>query len=126
MRLLTVLATLVHGMPEDASVTLTAAWLRSVLESEKRVTDSRGELLTLPEVAASVNRSVSTVRSWCGSGRIEGAFRLNGREWRVPAESLRRFLEAQQHPGCPIPPSKESGADLGAWRQLRARGGGSP
>ena len=123
MSLFTVLEALVHGMPEDASVTLTAAWLRRVLEAEKSVTASRNELLTLPEIAASVGRSVSTVRSWCGSGRIEGAFRLNGREWRVPAESLEQFLEAQQHPGCRTAPSKELGADLGAWRQLRARGG---
>ncbi len=51
--------------------------------------------MTLDEVASEVGRAVSTVRTWCNSARIAGAYRLNGRDWRVPQAALRKFLDAQ-------------------------------
>ena len=39
---------------------------------------------------------MSTVRTWANSGKLEGAFRLNGRDWRVPASTLKKYLAGQQ------------------------------
>ena len=85
-------------------------WLQTLADSEalvpatevlKRLPDAATQSheaagdLTLAEMAAEVGRAVSTVRSWCNSKRIAGAYRLNGRDWRIPRTALRRFLDDQ-------------------------------
>ena len=73
--------------------------------------------LTLPEVADRVGRAQSTVRSWCSRGLLVGAYRLNGRDWRVPPAALDAFLEAQGTQSSATPPTGPLGiTDLSAWR----------
>lgn len=111
------LASVVEGMPEGASVSLPVDWIRSLLEEEPEA--GVPELLDLEEVAEIVGRAVSTVRTWCNTGELEGAFKLRGREWKVPREALRRFLEEQ---GSERPDPTPSGpVDLGSWRTQRER-----
>lgn len=51
--------------------------------------------LTAAEIARAHGRTPAAVRSWCRRGLLVGAYRLNGREWRVPRAALRDFLEGQ-------------------------------
>ena len=72
---------------------------------------------TIPEAATIAKRSASTVRSWCASGELEGAYRFRSREWRIPPSALERFLEQQREGKRP---ARDSGpVDLGSWRQHR-------
>ncbi len=66
---------------------------------------------TIVELAARLHRSPSTIRGWCEHGRFDGAFKLNGRDWRIPQASVDEFLN-QQRGHRPAP-------ELGAWRAVR-------
>jgi hypothetical protein len=109
------LVQLLAELPDGAL--LPVGWLRAQLGAEpaERLAD-----LTLSEVAALQNRSISTVRTWCGSGALEGAYRLNNREWRVPPAALRRFLDRQS--AKKVPPTSAPTTDLSEWRR-HIRGG---
>jgi excisionase family DNA binding protein len=79
--------------------------------------------LTVPQVAAQLRRGVSTVRTLCANGAIPGAYKLNRRDWLIPAAGLTAFLEQQQmspNPGPEAPPmpQRRRPVDLGAWRRL--------
>ncbi len=93
MRLARDLAMAVEGIPDGGSVTLPVAWLRERLEGaeEDVVVD-----LTVEQVSEKLGRSPSTVRNWLGAGEIPGAYRLKGREWRIPPAALERFLDKQR------------------------------
>jgi excisionase family DNA binding protein len=112
------------GMPEEAAVSLPVVWLRARLQEEAREGGGPDRLLTLEEVAEVVGRAVSTVRSWCNARRIEGAFRLNGRDWRVPESALKKYLEGQARDGVTVEAvGPGASADLGSWRKMRKGGG---
>lgn len=94
------MAAVQHG---DPAGTFTNAWLASVLEQERD--DLPGQAisqptasvdLTVPEVAALFGRGVSTVRSWIAEGHLEGCYRLNRREWRVPRSAVEAMQERQR------------------------------
>ena len=116
MSLVDRLRSIVDPMPADASVTLSVAFLRGLLEAEG---DSPGDgrLLTLEETAEIVGRSASTVRTWLNTGRLDG-FKLNGRSWCVRESALQEFIR-QQESGEHASPTVKDGApvDLGAWRK---------
>jgi excisionase family DNA binding protein len=96
-------------LPEDAYVNVPVRWLRELdgLNTEHMVD------LTVRELAALLGRAESTVRSWCGQGRLRGAYRLQGREWRIPSECLRDLRECSER----SPTMDENPIDLGAWRR---------
>jgi excisionase family DNA binding protein len=111
---------IVAGMPEGGSVTLPVAWLQGLLEEAEHEGDVPDELLTLEAVAERVGRAESTVRTWCNSGKLEGAFRLCGRDWRIPESALRSFLEGQvKGDDAAESPGAHGEADLGSWRRIR-------
>lgn len=101
------------GLPDDALVPV--RWVRALshVEGAQQLAD-----LTVSELASELDRSAATIRGWCGSGKIPGAYRLRGREWRIPPSAVRRFLEheasernesAGHDVAHPI--------DLGTWRK---------
>ena len=97
-------------------------FLRGLLDEVDRAGDQPDRLMTLEDVAGEVGRAVSTVRTWCNSGQLEGAFRLNGRDWRIPEAALRRYLESQASPDATRTAiSAGDDVDLGAWRKVRAK-----
>lgn len=118
------LAAIVRGMPEGSAVSLPVEWLRGLLEAEPSGGDEPDQLLTLEQIAEIAGRSISTVRSWCNSGQIEGAFRLHGREWRIPSGAWRRHLESLQSDVEDARMVQHRPADLGSWRRNRRKGGG--
>ena len=73
--------------------------------------------LTVPQLAARIGRKAVTVRGWCEHGRFAGAYKLNGRDWRIPLSGVLAFETAQRNPVAPVtstpPPS------LKLWRQHR-------
>jgi hypothetical protein len=50
---------------------------------------------TVEVIASRYGRAASTIRGWCEAGRFSGAYKLNGREWRIPPSALEAF-EAQE------------------------------
>jgi excisionase family DNA binding protein len=66
---------------------------------------------TVAELAARFHRSPSTVRDWCEHHRFDGAYKLNGRDWRIPRAAVDAFL-AEQRGENPV-------TQLGDWRAVR-------
>jgi len=112
------LRALVDALPADAVVPVPARWLRELLGGESqqaapsvdnitRVLDPAD--LTVKEVATRFGRKPCTVRLWVERGMFSGAYRLHGREWRIPAAALAQF-EADARSGV----TKYSPANIGA------------
>ena len=107
---------IVEPMPDDASVTLSVEWLRGQLAEEGE--QGVGRLLTLEEAGEIVGRSPSTIRTWANGGQLNGAFKLQGRSWRIPEATVQRFIERQQSGEHELPMVARSGpVDLGDWRK---------
>ena len=107
------------------------AWLTTLADAEATIpvcevlrrlppTDANdahvvGGDMTLEAVATEVGRASSTVRTWCNSKRLDGAYRLNGRDWRIPQAALRNFLDEQSR-GVPRNQVQNGEGDWDAWR----------
>jgi excisionase family DNA binding protein len=122
---------LVEAVGPDAVVSVPAAWLREVLagdsqqgranvNNDKRLIDQAD--LTVKEVAARFGRKPCTVRLWLERGMFSGAYRLHGREWRIPLDALAKF-EADARQGVPkharahIRARPRSAPHLSDWRK---------
>ena len=81
--------------PPGTSLTLTR---EALLEALGGVDRPVGPDLSVGELSAYFHRAPSTVRAWLEGGRFPGAFKLNGRDWRVPPAALEAF-RAGQHTG---------------------------
>ena len=68
--------------------------------------------LNVPDLAFLFKKKPSTVRAWIERGDFPGAYKLNGKEWRVPAAAVEAFQKAQQAAG--------DDGDLAAWRRSRS------
>jgi excisionase family DNA binding protein len=104
---------LAERLPPGGSLTLTREGLLDLAtaddgESEQPAAPAD---FTVAELASRFHRSASTVRDWCEHGRFEGAYKLNGRDWRVPPAAVDAFL-AEQRGEKQITP-------LEAWRAVR-------
>lgn len=96
MTLLARLAAMVEALPDGASVALPVGWLRAELEAEGAESSSAPLAdLTVEALAAELGRSPSTVRGWLIEGSVPGAYKLRGREWRIPRAAVRAFLVDQ-------------------------------
>lgn len=99
-------------------------WLPDQLASEDP-TDSDACDLTSDEAGVALGRSDSTVRAYCRDGLLPGAYRQQGREWRIPRSALASFRATQARPDSPqapvvpqTPHRRNRGApDLSAWRK---------
>ena len=104
---------LAERLPPGGSLTLTRAGLLELASadgSQANPVAAQADL-TVSELAARFHRSASTVRDWCEHGRFEGAYKLNGRDWRIPQAGVDAFLAEQRGEGVV--------AQLGAWRAVR-------
>jgi excisionase family DNA binding protein len=74
--------------------------------------------LTVEAVAERFGRHPSTVRGWISQQLLPGAYRLRGREWRVPAAALRAF-EATARRGMPVASvARTRQVDISDWRRV--------
>lgn len=72
----------------------------AAVESSEATTDGLEIDLTCEEVAKLLQRASPTVRAWCATGRFPGAWRLNGKQWRIPRAAIMDF-QHQQAKGLP-------------------------
>jgi excisionase family DNA binding protein len=111
---------LLDAMPGAASVTVPRAWVEDLLAGAPAAdlappSPALTVDLSAREVGALLGRSPATVRAWCEAERVPGAYRFNGREWRIPRAGLDAFLERVRRgetEAATVP-------DLGAWRRVR-------
>jgi hypothetical protein len=107
---------LAERLPPGGSLTLTQAGLLELAA----VADGQADRATacgdfrVTELAARFHRSASTIRDWCEHARFEGAYKLNGRDGRIPQAAVDAFLARQR--------GQKPGAQLGAWRAVRSAG----
>ena len=110
------LRALYDALPPGSAISLSREAVGGLLDglSLPRGGVQDGSDLTLEEVAERVGRAPSTVRGWCRCGSLVGAYRLNGRGWRIPLLALDVFLCSQEEgrTGSTI-----GGHNLSAWRK---------
>ena len=53
---------------------------------------------TPAEFGKIMHRSSVTVAQWCAGGQVPGAYKLQGRAWRIPRASVQRFRDLQALP----------------------------
>lgn len=68
--------------------------------------------LNVADLALLFKKKPSTVRAWIERGDFPGAYKLNGKEWRVPGAAVEAFQKAQQT-------LSDAGDTLSAWRDIR-------
>ncbi len=73
--------------------------------------------LSIEDAGQVLDRSTSTVREYCRSGLLPGAYRQRGREWRIPRGAIRAFQRSEAVPKARPPLLKTEEIDLGAWRE---------
>jgi hypothetical protein len=117
MNLANRLRELAEHLPPGGSLTLTRDGLLDLAAADGGQADqpAADAAFTVAELATRFHRSASTVRGWCEHGRFEGAYKLNGRDWRIPLSALDVFLAEQRGEGPLV-------AHLGAWRAVRRVG----
>jgi len=102
-------------LPPGASVTLTRDGLLELAAvAGGRVEETAPQAdFTVGELALRFHRSPSTIRDWCEHGRLGGAYKLNGRDWRIPEAAVDAFVARQRRqPQEPL-------VRLSAWRAVR-------
>jgi excisionase family DNA binding protein len=106
---------LAEALPPGGSLTLTRLGLLELAGADASQADQEVTPVdfTVAELAARFHRSTSTVRDWCEHGRFGGAYKLNGRDWRIPQAAVDTFVAEQR--------GEKHVSPLGAWRA--ARGG---
>ena len=70
-------------------------WLLDYLSGAETASTALVDL-TIRDLAKMFGKRPSTVRAWVERGDFAGAYKLHGKEWRVPADSVRRFQEQQR------------------------------
>jgi excisionase family DNA binding protein len=94
-------------------------WVLSQLEMDRSMTapDGSGDL-SIGEVAERTRRADSTVRAWLNHGLFPGAYKLRGRDWRIPQTALQAFLEEEATgKGTRRNGQRTGTVDLAAWRE---------
>lgn len=120
---------LASGLPDGATVLISRDDLIELLQEVGPGGETSREPqsdLTVAQVAQLFRRSPNSVRRWLETGDLKG-YRLQGREWRIPAISLEEFKSAQ--PKSAHSSKGSAQADLGSWRRVRnspRRNGGKP
>lgn len=66
--------------------------------------------LSIRDLAHLFGKQSSTVRAWVERGDFRGAYKLNGKEWRVPLRAIEAFQDLQREQG--------STSQLSAWRRV--------
>jgi hypothetical protein len=112
------LQVLASALPEGGAVPVPREWLLELLcgaGPSPRMADEAD--LTAVLVAARFGRHASTVRLWLERGMFPGAYKLRGRDWRVPPSSLAAF-EERERDRKPTSQRRSCGklANLADWR----------
>lgn len=71
--------------------------------------------VTIAGLARLFGKRPSTVRAWVERGQFPGAYKLHGREWRIPLSAVEAFRDSQRRV-----------TGLSAWRHVRRQNGIAP
>jgi hypothetical protein len=71
--------------------------------------------LTIGDLARLFAKRPSTVRAWVERGDFPGAYKLHGKEWRVPMSAVEAFQDSQRR-------RVKSEPRLSAWRSVKPGG----
>ena len=85
------------------------------LSDSDRPTTPGATDLTIGGLAQLFGKRPSTVRAWVERGDFPGAYKLNGREWRIPPSGVDAFRDSQRRL-----------TGLSAWRSVKRRNGVAP
>lgn len=113
--LLTGLRALAEALPMGTAVPIPREVLLELLAPAPAVLPAPADL-TVTDLCARFSRGASAVRAWLERGDFPGAYKLKGRDWRVPAAAVEAFEAAQRGPA---PGQQGETGDLGAWRRVR-------
>jgi len=97
-------------LPDGFPVTVPKEYILELLDgsgSEGGTAPPVGPDLTVQEVATRFGRDPSTVRPWISQGRFSGAYRFQGREWRIPPRALAAFEEIERLRASASVPSRQ-------------------
>jgi len=118
---------LVERLPPGGAVTLPREALLEVLAGLQTSAE-----YTVAQIADRLHRSPSTVRGWCEAGRFADAFKLNGKDWRVPVVAFEAFVSGQRQQCAPAlravtrrseksrPRGRREATSLGDWSKEAA------
>lgn len=75
--------------------------------------------LDVEQAGEALGRSPSTVRDYCRAGLLDGAYRQQGREWRIPPGAIGKFQvgQAAEAAAKATPAPRAGSTDLAAWRK---------
>jgi len=107
-------------LPAGTSVTLPRETLLEALGGAVAPAETPSGDLTVAQLAERFQRSPSTVRGWLEAGRFDNAYKLSGRDWRVPVADVEAFVLDQRT----ARQGDTQAADLGAWREHRKAANG--
>ena len=93
MRIADRIQKMIDGIPDGGSVSLPVDSLRTWLSENPTGIEHD---LTVDDVAKFFDRSPVTVRAWIRGGRL-GAYRFQGREYRIPESALEEFQERERN-----------------------------
>src|SRR5438552_763978 len=68
--------------------------------------------LTIRDLAQLFGKQPSTIRAWVERGDFPGAYKLHGKEWRVPVSAVEAFQDRQRR-------RAKSEPRLSAWRSVK-------
>ena len=75
--------------------------------------------LTIRDLSRAFGKSPSTVRAWVERGDFPGAYKLHGKQWRIPASAVDAFQDRQR---VGARPRRRDGGRLSAWRSVQSPG----
>lgn len=90
-----ILRELVDGVPPGFTVSVRADWIKELVADLPEPEPGVEIDLTAEEVGRLLGRDPKTIASWCRMGTLEGAYRLNDREWRIPRPALTAYQRKQ-------------------------------
>jgi helix-turn-helix protein len=108
------LRALAEALPAGTPLSVPREWVLELLAARPDHSAAAPADATAQSVAARYGRRASTIRGWCEAGRFPGAYRLHGREWRIPRAASEAFEAAQRPAGT----QARGVQPLSDWRRL--------
>lgn len=90
---------LANALPNGSAVPMPREWVLELLADTQSPEPDRLRLpvdLTPEEAGKALQRSPVTIRAYCNAGLFPGAYRLRGRQWRIPPSAIAAFQAAEQ------------------------------
>ena len=112
------LRALADALPAGTAVPVPREWLMELLDGMQPEPQLERDL-AVADLCARFGRKPSAVRAWLEQGLFPGAYKLRGRDWRVPAAAVEAFTKMQGNRGEYPRGTRVPAANLGAWRRVR-------